>query len=201
ISPPSAATLLPSIPLSSPLLSSPAVGIGDDSVRRRPPPPSPLAVPAYSPLTAYCAASVSAGARLGSGGSAADSAPGPRAARSRGGSPRAAQRRRAATALGLISTQQLARARCRAVCAGGLLLRGFWRRVGVRPRVQSAYWLKFWRNMMRVTLTYEAHAARMLDRGTPSTPTSTAQEASGTQAPLPGGFAQGHRLLHASRPA
>ncbi|EAZ39907.1 hypothetical protein OsJ_24346 [Oryza sativa Japonica Group] len=115
--------------------------------------------------------------------------------------PRAAQRRRAATALGLISTQQLARARCRAVCAGGLLLRGFWRRVGVRPRVQSAYWLKFWRNMMRVTLTYEAHAARMLDRGTPSTPTSTAQEASGTQAPLPGGFAQGHRLLHASRPA
>uniref|UniRef100_I1QZJ9 Uncharacterized protein n=1 Tax=Oryza glaberrima TaxID=4538 RepID=I1QZJ9_ORYGL len=33
-----------------------------------------LSSPAYSPLTAYCAASVSAAARLGSGGSAADSA-------------------------------------------------------------------------------------------------------------------------------
>ncbi|BAH92477.1 Os04g0146800, partial [Oryza sativa Japonica Group] len=97
-------------PFPSPLLSSPAAGIGDESVRRRPPPPSPLVVPAYSSLTAYCVASVSAGARLGSGGSAADSAPGPRAARSRGGSPRAARRR-----------SSLPRRLCRRAPASGFL--------------------------------------------------------------------------------
>ncbi|PKA48707.1 Triacylglycerol lipase SDP1 [Apostasia shenzhenica] len=45
----------------------------------------------------------------------------------------------------------------------------------VRPRAESAYRRKFWRNMMRSALTYEewAHAARMLERE--NAPTSTSE--------------------------